>query len=403
MSALQAIRYEHGSLSVLDQLLLPHTSEYVRVANAQDGFSVIRNMQVRGAPAIALVAALAVAVDLQTMDLDAQTAEGLRTHISQSWALLRTSRPTAVNLFDAAADVEALLANAPADASPADLVERYVAFAERLLREDVQTNRNIGHHGLEFLRTARAESLTTGGLTLLTHCNTGSLATAGYGTALGIIRAAHEAGCLKEALFTETRPYNQGSRLTAYELHVEQIPNRMICDNMVAAAISRLGVDAAIHHRDHPCAAPRMQPQLTSISPPPPRNRLPDCESLAANGDTANKIGTLQLALACQHYGIPFIVAAPTTSIDLNTASGEDIVIEERPAGELLHITGLEVGEGASPGRMTTIRVSPASTGCWNPSFDVTPASLIAAIVTERGTFVREPGADTFNLRAALQ
>ncbi|KAJ2502139.1 S-methyl-5-thioribose-1-phosphate isomerase [Coemansia sp. RSA 1972] len=207
---------------------------------------------------------------------------------------------------------------------------------------------------------------------MLTHCNTGTLATAGYGTVLGIVRALHAQGSLDRVYFTETRPYNQGARLTAYELLTEEIPAQLVCDSAVSALL-------------------RSDPMIRAI--------VVGADRVAANGDTANKIGTYQLAITARHHGCQFIVAAPTTSVDLHTKSGADIVIEERNEAEILVQTGFK-RQGVLEDRLerVEVQVAPVGTRAWNPSFDVTPAELISAIVTERGVVVKQPGASEFDM-----
>lgn len=197
-----------------------------------------------------------------------------------------------------------------------------------------------------------------------------SLATAGWGTALGIIRDLHHNGNLKHAFCTETRPYNQGSRLTAYELVYESIPATLVCDSMASALL-------------------RLNPSVQAI--------IVGADRVAANGDTANKIGTYQLAITAKHHGILFVVAAPSTSIDLSMASGKEIVIEERPAKELVTTTGVLDDKSSA-----TVRTAAEGIQVWNPSFDVTPSELISAIVTEKGVAVKQPGHTEFDLAAFL-
>jgi S-methyl-5-thioribose-1-phosphate isomerase len=211
-----------------------------------------------------------------------------------------------------------------------------------MLEKDLADNRAIGAFGAEIFKGAPARSLR-----LLTHCNTGSLATVGYGTALGVIRALQERQQLVHAYATETRPYNQGARLTAFELAFEKIPSTLITDSMVSFLMSREKIDAVVVGADR----------------------------VVANGDTANKVGTYQLAIAAQYHGVPFYVAAPLTSIDTSLTDGSQIHIEERPAHELTHIFGQ--------------RIAAEGIGVWNPSFDVTPAKLISGIITEHGVVHR--------------
>lgn len=231
--------------------------------------------------------------------------------------------------------------------------ERVIRFAEDMLEKDLKDNRSIGDLGARHL--LEQTNPRGGKVTVLTHCNTGALATAGYGTALGVIRSLHEMGRLEHTFCTETRPYNQGARLTAFELVYEQIPATLITDSMAAAAMAHRGVSAVVVGADR----------------------------VVANGDTANKIGTYQLAIVAKHHGVPFYVAAPSSSCDLHLETGKEIVIEERPSQELTDLNGVRI---AAQG----IRV-------WNPAFDVTPHELITGgIITELGVFAPE------ELRGAL-
>jgi methylthioribose-1-phosphate isomerase len=234
------------------------------------------------------------------------------------------------------------------------LIDAFVNEAEAMLAKDVADNRAIGAFGAEAL----LEPAGKGNIRLLTHCNTGSLATASYGTALGIIRRVQELGRLDHAFCTETRPYNQGARLTAFELVHEGIPATLITDSMAAFLMKSRGIHGVVVGADR----------------------------VAANGDTANKIGTYQLAIAARYHGVPFFVAAPLTSIDLSMEDGSSIPIEERPASELTDMNGVRI---AAPG-----------IGVWNPGFDVTPAELIGGIVTEHGVVYKEGGASGFELAA---
>ncbi|ORX60567.1 S-methyl-5-thioribose-1-phosphate isomerase [Hesseltinella vesiculosa] len=332
-------------------------------------------MKTRGAPAIAIVAALSLAVDVQTRHANGefQSAQQALQFLEDSLAYLKTSRPTAVNLFDAAAKLSALNQQtaSAAGASADTVVAAYVQAAEQMLIDDVQDNKNIGKFGADFIveHAQQAQDIS-----VLTHCNTGSLATAGWGTALGIIRDLHKRQQLTHAYCTETRPYNQGSRLTAYELVYEQIPATLICDSMASALL-------------------KLRPNVQAI--------IVGADRVAANGDTANKIGTYQLAITAKHHGILFIVAAPSTSVDLLTATGKDIVIEERPAEELVNTSGVQFLDGKPT--PTSVRTAAQHIGVWNPSFDVTPSNLISAIVTERGVVVKQPGQDAFDMAAFLQ
>ncbi|XP_003468199.1 methylthioribose-1-phosphate isomerase [Cavia porcellus] len=352
--ALESIRYEPGSLQVLDQLLLPQQSRYEVVGSVQQAWEVIRAMKVRGAPAIALVGCLSLAVELRAGAGGPGPAE-LAAFVRERLGHLVTARPTAVNMARAARDLgDAATREAARDGATEEAVrERVICYAEDMLKKDLRDNRSIGDLGAHHLLDRAAPQ--GGKVTVLTHCNTGALATAGYGTALGVIRSLHQLGRLERAFCTETRPYNQGARLTAFELVYEGIPATLITDSMAAAAMAHQGVSAVVVGADR----------------------------VVANGDTANKVGTYQLAIAAKHHGIPFYVAAPSSSCDLCLETGQDIIIEERPGHELTDVNGVRI---AAPG-----------IGVWNPAFDVTPHDLITGgIITELGVFTPE------ELRAAL-
>ncbi|KAG2211583.1 hypothetical protein INT47_008679 [Mucor saturninus] len=368
---LEAIKYTRGNLSILNQLVLPHETLFETVLNVQNGHAAIKTMKTRGAPAIAIVAALSLAVDVYTRQQDEEfsTVDQVVRFLYESLEYLKTSRPTAVNLFDAAGKLWTLIQATAAEAKePATVVNAYIEAAEQMLVDDVKDNKNIGKFGAQYiLENAKDKE----NISVLTHCNTGSLATAGWGTALGIIRDLNANGKLQHAYCTETRPYNQGSRLTAYELVYEEIPATLICDNMASALL-------------------KQNPSVQAI--------VVGADRVAANGDTANKIGTYQLAIAAKYHGIMFIVAAPSTSIDLNTKSGDDIVIEQRPSEELVTVSGVRVQDDEP----TCIRIAAADIGVWNPSFDVTPASLISAIVTEQGVVLKN-GQSEFDMTSFLK
>ncbi|XP_078091017.1 methylthioribose-1-phosphate isomerase [Mustelus asterias] len=338
--SVEALRYQRGSLSILDQLLLPQRTVYQQLAGVRAAWQAIRDMKVRGAPAIAIVGCLSLAVELHQREDDVK--EDLATFALESLDYLVTARPTAVNMAQAARELSDFVASEVKrpDSTAESLKENLISRIEGLLEKDVSNNKCIGSHGAEHI-LSRAK---TDKVIILTHCNTGSLATAGYGTALGVIRSLWSTGRLERVYCTETRPYNQGARLTAYELVQEKIPATLIADSMVSVAMKEKGISAVVVGADR----------------------------IVANGDTANKIGTYQLAIAARHHGIPFYVAAPSTSCDLALESGEQIVIEERPGAELTDVNGVRV---AAPG-----------IGVWNPAFDITPHNLITAgIVTEFG------------------
>ncbi|XP_037848301.2 methylthioribose-1-phosphate isomerase isoform X2 [Chlorocebus sabaeus] len=322
---LEAIRYSRGSLQILDQLLLPQQSRYEAVGSVRQAWEAIRAMKVRGAPAIALVGCLSLAVELQA-GAGGPGLAALVAFVRDKLSFLVTARPTAVNMARAARDL--------ADAAARE-AEREGA-TEEAVRERRETE--VCEHWEE--RTRQRE------LPLRRPLG---------GTVLGVIRSLHSLGRLEHAFCTETRPYNQGARLTAFELVYEQIPATLIADSMVAAAMAHRGVSAVVVGADR----------------------------VVANGDTANKVGTYQLAIVAKHHGIPFYVAAPSSSCDLRLETGKEIIIEERPAQELTDVNGVRI---AAPG-----------IGVWNPAFDVTPHDLITGgIITELGVFAPE------ELRAAL-
>ena len=301
---------------MLDQRALPTRTEWLHLESWQQVRDAIRDMAVRGAPAIGVAAAYGMAL-----------AAGEGADYEEVRAGLAASRPTAVNLFWALERIAALQ-----DKS----FESVLAEAKRIEAEDLEMNLALAAHGA---------ALVPEGARILTVCNTGSLATAGHGTALGIIRTAHEQGKVETVFACETRPRMQGLRLTAYELAHDGIPFRSIADG-AAASLMRAGrVDLVIAGADR----------------------------IARNGDTANKIGTYALAVAAKHHGLPFVIAAPSSTLDTSISTGGDIPIEERDACELTEIDGVQV---APPGCMV-----------YNPAFDVTPGELITAIVTEKGVF----------------
>ena len=373
---LQAIKYRRGNLEILDQLRLPNEEIYVEIKNPQDGWSAIKSMQVRGAPAIAIVAALSLAVYLAnepTVDItDVNAASSYL--ISQSLKFLTTSRPTAVNLLAAARKLERVASSAEttSNSTQASVFEAYIEAAEDMLRHDVEDNQNIGKHGAEWIEEHCRDVADAGTVSVITHCNTGSLATAGYGTAFGVIRSLHSRGSLHRAFYTETRPYNQGARLTGFELIHDEIPAELITDSMAGLLLSK-----------------RKQPErITCV--------VVGADRVAANGDTANKIGTYTLAILARYHRIKFLVAAPLTTIDLDTRSGTDIVIEERSMQEVTCVKGPEIVTSTDGqfeyGGVKEISIAASGTKAWNPAFDITPAKLIDGIITEKG--VVEPGSN---------
>ncbi|KAG0650999.1 Methylthioribose-1-phosphate isomerase [Hyphodiscus hymeniophilus] len=404
-TGLEAIKYQRGKLQVLDQLRLPHEFVYDDVETCEESFDCIKAMRVRGAPAIAIVAALALAVELDHKKDGATSTEDLVKYIDKRLDYLMGSRPTAVDLSNAIKLLKKISQNAAhispsADQSTAcaDVRLAYIEGAEKILEDDLTTNLAIGRYGAEYLRslqkphsvpideTDELRYFTTSPpgtqglpdqayrkLSVLTHCNTGSLATSGHGTALGIIRSLHKMNYLDHAFCTETRPYNQGSRLTAFELVYEEIPSTLITDSMAGALFARR----------------KTEKNIAAV--------IVGADRVARNGDTANKIGTYSLAILAKEHGIKFIVAAPTTSIDIETETGADIKIEDRVGTELTQISGAVVGKDGTVDVGNTARVAIADQriGVWNPAFDVTPAKYIDAIITEKGEVLRYK--DMFN------
>lgn len=366
MSSLQAIRYQRGELLVLDQLRLPHEHHYDPVTTSEEAFDCIRSMRVRGAPAIAIVAALGHAVELHNGAIPASTGPyDTIAYIDSRLDYLYDSRPTAVDLGNAITHLKKVVREAGTDRN--HIVEAYIEAAEEIFRKDTETNKSIGAHGAAWLLENAPVATLDEKVSVLTHCNTGSLATSGHGTALGIVRTLHEQGKLVHAFCTETRPYNQGSRLTAFELVFENIPSTLITDSMAGALFSTR------KQSDHIAAV------------------IVGADRVVRNGDTANKVGTYALAVLARHHGIKFIVAAPTTSIDLNTETGAEIKIEERKREELTQISGAVVAKDGSVDTSRTERVAIADQriNVWNPAFDVTPAELIDAVVTEQGVVTK--------------
>jgi methylthioribose-1-phosphate isomerase len=327
------IRWERSRLLLLDQTLLPVEERMREYTRWQDVADAIRTLVVRGGPAIGCAAAFGVALGAQQSA--ARDVDGLLADLEEAIKGLAATRPTAVNLFWALDRMRAVAEAHRSSAVPA-LRERLLAEAQDILDEDVAANRSLGAHGAALV-PARAR--------ILTHCNAGALATAGYGTALGVIRAAHEQGRVALVWVDETRPVMQGSRLTAWEMVKEGIPHRLIADVAAGLVMKRGDVDLVIVGADR----------------------------IAANGDTANKIGTYSVAVLARRHDIPFYVAAPFSTIDASIPSGEAIPIEERDAEEVRR----------AGGRLT----APVETPVYNPAFDVTPAELIAGIITERGVF----------------
>jgi len=317
----------------IDQTRLPLEESYVLASTFEQVAGAITTMVVRGAPAIGVSAAYGIA--LGAKNTKSKTAAQFALEFERICACLAATRPTAVNLFWAIDRMKAVFARLVASgAGLGQIQEKLFAEAQSMYDEDIAACKAMGSYGASLLPEE-------GGV--LTHCNAGALATCGYGTALGVIRSAVERGKRIHVYADETRPFLQGARLTAWELMADSIPTTVICDNMAASLMRQAKVQAVVVGADR----------------------------IAANGDTANKIGTYNLAILAREHGIPFYVAAPWSTIDLATATGDAIPIEERPAREVTHHAGKQL--------------TPNGVGISNPAFDVTPAKYITAIITERG------------------
>ena len=336
MAEVRPIRWRRGRLSLLDQRKLPGVEVYLELSGARDTARAIRDMVVRGAPAIGVTAAFGMAMEARRF-----RAGRVAEDFDRAGRTLIDARPTAVNLSWAVERLRAVVESLGDDPAPRAAAAAIRREAERMMDEDVDVNRRLGEHGAKLLR----------GGEVLTHCNAGALATAGFGTAVGVIRAAFEAGRDIAVVATETRPYLQGARLTSWEFRKLGIPVTLVTDGMVGHLLGLDRVRAVVVGTDR----------------------------TAANGDVANKIGTYTIAVLAKRHGVPFYVAAPTSSIDLDCKTGADIPIEERAEREVTHIGSR--------------RVATEGIDVFNPAFDVTPAELVTAIVTEegvvRGDYVR--------------
>jgi methylthioribose-1-phosphate isomerase len=325
------IGYADGVVRLVDQTLLPTEVVIHECRTAAEVAEAIRVMRVRGAPAIGVAAAYAMA--LGAGEYAGADPAGFRAHLAAVADMVRATRPTAVNLFWATDRTLAAADAALPHGVPA-AQEALLALAHEMLAEDIALNRQMGRFGAD---------LVPDGAQVLTHCNAGALATAGYGTALGVVRGAIEAGKRLHVFVDETRPFLQGARLTAWELQADGIPLTLITDNMAGYFMAQGQIDLVVVGADR----------------------------IAANGDVANKIGTYSVAVLAHAHGIPFYVAAPTSTVDLSLPSGAAIPIEQRDPSEVTHLAGR--------------RIAPEGIGVANPAFDVTPHRYVTAIVTERG------------------
>ncbi len=312
------LKWEGDFLLILDQRRIPHKAEFLECRDHEEVAQAIKSMAVRGAPAIGIAAAYGVVLGVKKLSLSS---------IDLIIDVLSKTRPTAVNLFWA---LERMRERAKTATSWEDLLEE----AKKIHEEDIRANKKMGEYGAD---------LVPDNAGILTHCNAGALATGGFGTALGVIRSAVLKGKKVKVYADETRPVLQGARLTTWELMMDNIDVTLITDNMAGYLMSKREIDLVIVGADR----------------------------IAANGDVANKIGTYSLAVLANHHGIPFYVAAPVSTIDINIPSGKDIPIEERNPKEVVEIAG--------------VRIAPEGVKVFNPAFDITPAELVSAIITEKG------------------
>lgn len=332
---MRPLYFENGKLKLIDQTKLPTELKYVVCGTYDEVAAAIRDMIVRGAPAIGVTAAYGIAIGASAVD---GSKDHFFNELENICKVMRSTRPTAVNLFWA---VERMHGKAlkSIGRTIGEIKEVLVKEACTMDLEDVEINKKIGTAGNELIKE---------GFTILTHCNAGSLATCDYGTALGVIRAAHEAGKNISVFADETRPWLQGARLTAWELQQDNIPVTLICDNMAGHFMKAGKIDCVVTGADR----------------------------IALNGDTANKIGTYTVAVLAKENNIPFYIAAPVSTIDFQTETGDGIPIEERNSVEVTHIKGIQIAPDG-------VRVA-------NPAFDVTPARYISGIITEKGV-IRPP------------
>lgn len=327
---MKALQWQGDYLRILDQTKLPFEERYRDARSYLEVAEAIKNMEVRGAPIIGAAAAYGFVLGVLRYE---GNSEGLLEHMNEVRTALEATRPTAVNLFWALRKMEDKLRELQT-LGIEEIRKALLSEANAIAEDDVRMNKLIGEYG---------NTIVPEKATILTHCNTGSLATVEYGTALGIIRAAHEAGKKIHVYAGETRPFLQGARLTTWELLQEQIPHTLITDSMAGYLMQQGKIDMVIVGADR----------------------------IATNGDTANKIGTYSLAVLASVHGIPFYVAAPTNTIDLKLSSGDEIPVEEREGKEVRSVMG--------------IRVVPEEVQVYNPAFDITPGKYITGIITEKG------------------
>jgi methylthioribose-1-phosphate isomerase len=340
----RTLKWENNELKLIDQRKLPFKEAYVSCKSAESVASAIKNMIVRGAPAIGVSAAYGVV--LAALKYRGKDKESFKIYMNENMKMLADTRPTAINLFWALERMKKVISEC-SNCDVFEIKEKLAEEAGEIEREDLEINLKISGNGKNvFKKTDRK-------IKVLTHCNAGALATSGYGTALGVIKSLNEEGMLASVIVDETRPFLQGARLTSWELHQEGIPFFIIADNMAGYFMAEKEIDAVIVGADR----------------------------IALNGDTANKIGTLNLSILALFYNIPFYVAAPLSTVDVKTKTGRDIPIEYRNEREIRTISGINIIPEFMPVK--------------NPAFDVTPADNITAIITEEGV-IYPPFMDEF-------
>jgi len=331
---METLYLEDNALVILNQTVLPSKVEYLKLTTLEQVWEAIKTLQVRGAPAIGIAAAMGICIYMKGVAQNTTDYKTFKAEFEKAKAYLSSSRPTAVNL-NWGLEKMAQVVNNNSQKSISEIVLEMVTMAQRIKDEDTEICQRIGMHGAKLLKD---------GMGILTHCNAGSLAASKYGTALAPVYIAQEMGINVHVFADETRPLLQGARLTAFELQSAGVDVTLICDNMAASVMAKGLVDAV----------------------------FVGCDRVAANGDTANKVGTMGVAILAKNFGIPFYVCAPFSTIDINTATGTDIIIEERDGNE---ITTQWYSE----------RLAPKGIKTFNPSFDVTPVEFITGFVTENG------------------
>lgn len=336
MTEIKTIEFKDDILYLIDQRKLPTIYEIFQCKDFREVDFAIKDMVVRGAPAIGATAAYGVVLAAKEF-LD-EERQVFFSKMNEALDILNNSRPTAVNLMWAIGKMKKLIGDNKTS-SIEDIYKKIREEADKIYEEDIETNKTMAKHGNEVIKE---------GATILTHCNTGALATVGYGTALGVVREAHYTGKNIFVYADETRPRLQGGKLTAWELVQEEIPSKLIPDNVAATLIRDGKIDVILVGADR----------------------------IASNGDTANKIGTFMLSVVAKAYNVPFYIVAPTTTIDFHMETGKEIEIEERDASEVTHIDG--------------VRIAPEGIDVFNPAFDVTPWENITGIITEKG-IIRAP------------